>query len=384
MTRMRSHAAGIVLAGLVFSAVAYGQTGAISGKVVGEDGQGLKDALILIERKDIKGNYKVKSNKKGEYFHAGLPLGVYKVSCEVDGRVVDMMDGVRTTLGDPVEVNFDLQKMKAKQQAMQKAAESGTLTQEQSREMSAEQKAAFEKQMKDRQAAMAKNKALNDAFNAGMTGLQAKDWSAAIEGFTKAAELDPKQHVVWANMAESYVGLAKTKTGAEREQALAKAGESYTKALEIKPDDAGMHNNYALALANGKKIPEAEAELKKAAELDPASAGKYYYNLGAVLVNTGQTDAALDAFKKATELQPDYAPAQFQYATALSSKMQTTADGKVIPPPGMKEALEKYLALDPNGQFAEGAKGLLMAITGSVQTSYTNPDAPKGKAPKKK
>ncbi|MCC7157683.1 MAG: tetratricopeptide repeat protein [Bryobacterales bacterium] len=383
MTRMRSHAAGIALAGLIFSAVAYGQTGAISGKVIGEDGQGLKDALILIERKDIKGNYKVKSNKKGEYFHAGLPLGVYKVSCEVGGKVVDMMDGVRTTLGDPVEVNFDLQKMKARQQAMAKAAEAGTLTQEQSREMSPEQRAAFEKQMKERHAAMAKNKALNDAFNEGMTGLQAKQWDAAIAGFTKAAEMDPKQHVVWANMAEAYVGLAKTKTGAERDQALAKAGESYTKALEIKPDDPGMHNNYALALANAKKIPEAEAELKKAAELDPAGAGKYYYNLGAVLVNTGQTDAALEAFKKATELQPDYAPAQFQYATALSGKMQTTPDGKVIPPPGMKEALEKYLALDPNGQFAEGAKGLLMAITGSVQTSYTNPDAPKSKSKKK-
>lgn len=383
MTRMRSHAAGIALAGLIFSAVAYGQTGAISGKVIGEDGQGLKDALILIERKDIKGNYKVKSNKKGEYFHAGLPLGVYKVSCEVGGKVVDMMDGVRTTLGDPVEVNFDLQKMKARQQAMAKAAEAGTLTQEQSREMTPEQRAAFEKQMKERHAAMAKNKALNDAFNEGMAGLQAKQWDAAVAGFTKAAELDPKQHVVWANMAEAYVGLAKTKTGAEREQALAKAGESYTKALEIKPDDPGMHNNYALALANAKKIPEAEAELKKAAELDPAGAGKYYYNLGAVLVNTGQTDAALEAFKKATELQPDYAPAQFQYATALSSKMQTTPDGKVIPPPGMKEALEKYLALDPNGQFADGAKGLLTAITGSVQTTYTNPDAPKPKGKKK-
>lgn len=385
MGRMLKFAALSMLTALLLSSLALAQTGSIAGKVIGDDGKGFQNAMIKIERLDIKGNYQVKTNKKGEYFHAGLPLGQYKISCEVNGQIVDQVNGVRTTLGDPVEINFDLQKMKARQQAAQQAAETGQLTQEMSREMSAEQKAAFEKQAKERQAAMSKNKELNDAFNGGMTALQAKDFQAAADSFTKAAELDPKQHVVWANMAESFAGLSNTKTGAEREAALGKASDAYSKALELKPDDAGMHNNYALALAKMKKLPEAEAELKKAADLDPAGAGKYYYNLGAVLVNTGQTDAALEAFKKATELQPDYAPAQFQYATALSGKLQTTADGKVIPPAGMKEALEKYLALEPNGQFAEGAKGLLEAITGQVQTTYTNPDAPKGKgAPKKK
>jgi Tfp pilus assembly protein PilF len=369
--------------GLIFAGLAFGQTGSLTGKVIGDDGAPLKDAMVKIERKDIKGNYQVKSNKKGEYFHAGLPLGTYRVSVEVDGRVMDSVDNVRTTLGDPTEINFDLQKLKQKQQALTQAAQSGKLTQEQARDMTPEQKAALEKSMKEHSAAMAKNKALNDAFNGGMTAMQGKDYQGAADQFTKAAEIDPKQPAIWANMAESYSSLANAKTGAERDQALGKAGEAYQKALELKPDDAGMHNNYALALAKMKKIPEAQAELAKAAQLDPAGGGKYYYNLGAVMVNTGQQDAALDAFKKAIEMDPNYAPAHFQYATALSSKMQTTPDGKIIPPPGMKEALEKYLQLDPNGQFAEGAKGLLTAMGASLQTTYTNPDAAK-KAPKKK
>ena len=54
-------------------------------------------------------------------------------------------------------------------------------------------------------------------------------------------------------------------------------------------------------------------ELEKAATLDPPGAGKYFYNLGAVLVNTAQTDAAGEAFKKAIESDPNYAPAQYQY-----------------------------------------------------------------------
>ncbi len=59
---------------LLLSLPAAAQTSSLAGVVKGEDGKPLKDAIILIERKDIKGNYKTKSNKKGEYIHAGLPL----------------------------------------------------------------------------------------------------------------------------------------------------------------------------------------------------------------------------------------------------------------------------------------------------------------------
>ena len=38
--------------------------------------------------------------------------------------------------------------------------------------------------------------------------------------------------------------------------------------------------------------------LAKAVELDPPGAGKYHYNLGALLMNSNQTDGALDEFKK--------------------------------------------------------------------------------------
>src|SRR4051812_45474429 len=92
------------------------QTTQIEGVVKDENGQPLKDALIKIERKDIKGSYKVKTGKKGNYLHAGLPLGTYLVICEVDGKEIDKVDNVRPKLGDPTVVNFDLQSMKAKQQ----------------------------------------------------------------------------------------------------------------------------------------------------------------------------------------------------------------------------------------------------------------------------
>jgi len=368
-------AAGVLL----LSLVSFGQQSSLEGDVKGDDGSALKGALVKIERKDIKGSYKVKTDKKGHFFHAGLPLGVYRVTLEVDGKDRDSVDNVRTKLGDSTTVNFDLKAVADKQQSLAKAAETGQLSKEQARELSPEQKASLEKAMKEREQAMAKNKALNDAFNQGVQALAGKQYDAAIQAFTKASEMDPKQHVIWAQMAEAYMGVGASKTGAEQEQAYAKGLESYNKAIELKPDDPAYHNNYALALAKAKKFPEAQAELNKAAQLDPANAGRYYYNLGAVLVNTGQTEPAGEAFKKAIETNPDYADAHYQYGVYLISKAQTTADGKVTPVPGTKEAFEKYLELKPDGPFAEQAKGMLSMIGAQLQTEYKNPSAVKDK-----
>jgi tetratricopeptide (TPR) repeat protein len=373
-----------VLPFFLVAGASWAQTSSLEGTVIGEDGKPLQNALIKIERKDIKGNYQVKTKRKGDYFHAGLPLGTYKVTLVVDGKDRDVADNVRTTLGDPKRVDFNLQEIKRKQDALARSAETGQLTQEQAREMSPEQRAAYDKQMKERQAALAKNKALNDAFNQGKEAAAAKNWDAAIQAFTKATEMDSKQHVVWASLAEAHINSASSKTLAEQEPGITKGMEAWTKALELKPDDAAYHNNYALALARIKKFPEAQEELNKAAALDPASAGKYYYNLGAVLVNTGQVDPATEAFKKAIEADPNYAPAQFQYGVALMGKATTTAEGKIVPPPGTKEAFEKYLQLEPNGQFAEAAKGMLTTIEGTVQTEFRNPNAPAQKKTKKK
>ncbi len=187
-TKMKTLA--LSAAGLLFMAsAAFAQVSSIEGDVKGEDGTPLKGALVKIERKDIKGNYKVKSDKKGHYFHTGLPLGTYKLVVEVDGKDMDSVDNVRTTLGDSTVINFDLKANKQKQQSLAQAAETGTLTKEQTREMSSEQKAALDKAAKERQQSLAKNKALNDAFNEGMQALAAKQYDTAIAAFTKVGRI---------------------------------------------------------------------------------------------------------------------------------------------------------------------------------------------------
>lgn len=380
--------AALVLALTALSgAVAFGQMGTFMGKVVGEDGKGVQNVVIKIERKDIKGNWQTKTNKKGDWIYSGMPVpGQFAITCEVNGQVADQLNGVRSQMGDPVELKdfCDLKKIIARRKAQEAAMQTGQVTQEIARDMTPEQKAAMEKAMKERSQQMAKNKALNDSYNAGMAAMQAKDFATAIDSFKKAAEIDPKQAAVWIQLAQAYDQSSNTKTGAEKDAALQGAADNYVKSIELLPADAGLHNNYGLVLAKQKKFAEAQAELEKAAQLDPPGGGKYFFNLGAVMINTGQTEPAITAFQKAVELDPKYAPAWFQLGSALSGKLTMTADGKPVPPPGMREALEKYLEIDPAGPNAEAAKSLLTVITGTIETQYVNPDAKKAPAKKTK
>ena len=369
-------------AAALISLPAMAQTSAVEGIVKDETGKPLQGAVITFDRTDIKGKYTVKSDKKGHYGHYGLPLGTYNITVTVDGKDRDKATNFRTGMGDPKVLNFDLKQSADQTAALQKAAETGTLTKEQERGMTKEQKEAFDKNAKAREAQLAKNKALNEAYTTGKTAVEAKQWDAAIENLEKAKDMDATQGAVWSMLADAYIGKAQS-TPPEAAQWYEKGFGAFQKAIEIAPD-AGLYNNYALALAKNKKIDEAKANLAKAAELDPPGAGKYYYNLGALLVNSGQNDAATDTFKKAIDLDPNYADAQYQYGVALAGKASTDASGKVIPPPGTVEALQKYLQLKPDGQFAPAAKEMIAALGATVSTTFTNPNAPAPKGGKKK
>jgi tetratricopeptide (TPR) repeat protein len=365
----------VTMAGLMlFAFTALAQTGSMEGDIKGMDGKPLIGAMVKIDRTDIKASYKVKTDKKGHYFHAGLPFGIYNVAVEADGKDVPFAQGVPLkTGGDPINVSQDLSKLVASAGG-QPAAPAG---QEAPKGLTPAQKAEQEKAMKEREEAMKKNKELNDTFNAGIAAAQAKQWDQAVASFSKASELDPKQHVVWAQLAEAETNLAGDKKGAEGDAEMKKGLEAYSKAIELKADDAGYHNNYALALARAKQYPEAQAELTKAATLDPPNAGRYYYNLGALLVNAGQNDPAGEAFKKAIDLDPNYADAQYQYGVTLLAKASIAADGKVTPVPGTAEAFQKYLTLKPDGPFADSAKSMLATLGQTVDTTYKNPAAAK-------
>jgi tetratricopeptide (TPR) repeat protein len=379
---------------ILLTATASAQVTTLEGVVKDDKGAPVQGAIIHMTRTDIKGNYTTKTDKKGHYGHYGLPIGTYDITVEVNGKVVDGMNKIRTTLSGIPPLNFDL---KPPQQATA-GGQAAPPPKEVLQKMSKEDREKYEKANKDKEAQIAKNKALNDTYNAGRDALNAKQYDVAVDNLKKASEMDPSQNVIWTQLAEAYMGLGSTKTGDEQMATYQLGLDAYKKAIEQKPEDAALENNYGLALVKAKKPAEAQEALNKAAEIDPSNAVRYYYNLGAVLVNSNQPEAAATAFQKAIssfdaikaagtpppDIVRNYADANYQYGITLLSKASTdAATGKVTPVPGTVEAFNAYLQYAPDGPFADSAKGMIATIGGTVATTYQNPDAEKKKTKKK-
>ncbi len=376
---------------LLVAGTALAQTTMLQGDVKDQNGQPLKGAQIVLDRTDIKGNYKVKTDKKGHWLYMGLPAGTYDISCVVDGKTMDKVSGVKSGYGDNPPVDFDLRKVAAQQQATAKANASGQLTPEQERGMSKEQKEQYEASLKKNSEAIKHNKALDDANNAGQDALKAgaadtdkakkaTDYQAAVDAFTKGSQLDANQVVFWAGLGDAYYGLGQTQTGDDRTKSFDGAIDAYKKAVALKPTEASLYNQLGNVYGAERKIPEATDALNKAAQLDPAMAARAYYNMGANLVNSGHLDEAADFFKKAIAADPNEADAEYQYGVCLLGKATTDPKtGKVVPPPGTAEALHRYLELKPDGPYAQSAKEMLAQLGENVQTKISNPNAKKKK-----
>ena len=346
---------------------ARAQFGQMQGLVKDEEGKPKANAVVSIDREDIRGHYEVKTDRNGKFFHAGLPLGRFSVSVKQKNGQDFKIGGIQTRMSEPASVEIDLQQevMRAQAAAEGIQVQGGA----NAPKLSEEQMAQIQAAAKERDEQIKKRQALTGKFESGMEAMKAKNYDQAITDLTAAAEVDPTQHVVFAQLGEAYGGKAVAARGDEKKQWYEKSMEAYQKALTMKADDASYHNNFALALANAGKLQEAQAELVKAAELDPPNGGRYFFNLGAVLINTNHMKEATEAFKKATEADPNFADAYFQLGVTLTGMASVDpSTGAIVPAPGTKEALEKYIQLAPSGPNAAAAKSLLETISGSVTT----------------
>jgi tetratricopeptide (TPR) repeat protein len=320
---------------MLLAVPAFAQTGNISGRVIDETGKPVVGATISIDRVGITQHFEVKTDNRGQYLHAGLPTGAYRVTVIRDGKPVMTNDQVKVSFGGDFKADFDLKNA---------AAARGSNAEE-------AKKIAEEK---------AKAEATKASFESARAALVAKNYDEAIRLFQLAAENDPTQHVIFANLADAYSQARKYDL----------AAEAYKKAIELKPDEAAYYNNLGIVYGNAGKIDDATANLQKAAEINPPGAGQSYYNLGAVLTNRGRTKEASDAFKKAIEFNPNFANAYYQLGISYFGNPTTIPEA--IP------VLEKFIALanaDPaktpqTAADIEAAKQLIDAAKQSAPTGF--------------
>jgi len=133
------------------------------------------------------------------------------------------------------------------------------------------------------------------------------------------------------------------------------------KVLATQPNDTEVMVALADLYNRNKQPKKAEEILNKVVALDPKNAYRTFYNLGVVIENRDETtDAdhrkAIEAFRKAIELKPDYPLAHrdlgFAYLRAGS-----LGDAR--------KELQKYVDLDPQARDAADIKATIKSLASS-------------------
>ncbi|HLO05442.1 MAG TPA: tetratricopeptide repeat protein [Terriglobales bacterium] len=360
----------VAVAALCVPPVFAQATGTVKGVCKDMEGKPIAGANLEWVNTDNGRKYNLKTNKKGEYFSLGIEIGKYKVTLTQDGKQLDSVNNFPVG-GEEVTLDFDLKKSQVE------AAQQKGITPEQL------------KQMQEQQAKAAKEtntvKVLNEKLAVANQAMQTGDFETAVNTLNEATQMDPTRDLLWARLGDAHLSSAPKQTdAAEKAKRYTDAVSDYQKAIDLKkkvmetspkPDDAkylaAYYNNLGQAEARTGQLEESVKAYDQAAALNPPGAAQYYYNQGAVLTNSGKVDEANTAFDKSIAADPTKAEAYYQKGVNLINKATTDPKtGKVIPAPGTAEALNKYLELQPTGQFAEGAKGMLQYIGSSIETSY--------------
>jgi eukaryotic-like serine/threonine-protein kinase len=139
----------------------------------------------------------------------------------------------------------------------------------------------------------------------------------SIELFQQAIAADPNYALAYAGLADTYNIGPSYDIGVTSKQGLELALESSRKALDLNDSLPEAHASRAMALAIAMKWTEADAEFRRALELNPNYATAHYFYGFSVLAPQKRIDAALEEFRTALSLDPLSSIVGTNYAVVL-------------------------------------------------------------------
>jgi tetratricopeptide (TPR) repeat protein len=183
-----------------------------------------------------------------------------------------------------------------------------------------------------------------------MADIHAKqgDFAKAREELAKVAADSPNDVRVFRRMA----WIAEAEGNPEES---IKANESI---VQIEPDNIDAWLSLGSLYADRGDMQKSEAAFTRVVELNPEGAYKTFFNIGVLIENKSNPTAAeerraLEAFRKATEIKPDYALAHRHLAYALLRSGDLT---------GARKEFEKFLELEPDARDAGDIRNLVSAL----------------------
>ena len=352
----------LLLFGLLSVVPSFAQMATVKGVAKNTDGTPISGGTVDMVSHENGRKISLKTQRNGEFMSIGVPPGIYHVYLSQDGKQLWDGDNFQVSLSNAENI-LDLDLQKKQQQAVTGTAKGMT-----------------EEQKKQMQEAMAKNEAakkenmkigeLNKMLQDAKAAHDANNDAQAVAVMQQAAQSGGNYDQVWGVMGQ-YQTYAKQydEAAASEKKAIEIANASTDPKAKARVPQWQNLLGQAYSRTKGH-TDEAVAAYQAAAQADPANAGMYYFNMGAVLTNSGKVDDANTAFDKAIAADPTRADAYYEKAVNLMQKATADSSGKLTAPPGTAENFNKYLELQPEGPKAEQAKQMLAALGEKVQTSF--------------
>ncbi len=127
----------------------------------------------------------------------------------------------------------------------------------------------------------------------------------AIEFFQRALDRDPKYVLAWVGLADVYNVIPfYPGAGMSFLEANPKARQAAERALQLDDSLAEAHSAVGAVLANQREWSVAEREFKRAIELNPQYATAHYFYGWLVLAPTGRVDEGIAEVKRSLEIDP--------------------------------------------------------------------------------
>ncbi|MFN0112656.1 MAG: tetratricopeptide repeat protein [Blastocatellia bacterium] len=378
----------------LLSVSAFAQVGRLEGDVIKAGGtEPVVGAEVQIIRTDIKGNYPVKTDKKGHFLHAGVPfVGTYTILISAEGCEPAFFAGLRPDK-EPLKVELrpgDGRKLTLEDIKKASSGAGGNTAGAAPPKMSeADKKKAdeeYKKAMAERDEAEKFNSSIaviNVKLKEGNDAMTKNDFGAAITAFKEAVAANPTIHISQGNLAIALQKRAvKSFNESNRDAAKQDFLESIVacnkamESLEAQEKDAKQKNDPAQnkvnrrtyltvraeseAILGGKYYdgPQAEAAVKDynaIAELtdDPVKKKEFPVKGAKVLFDAGQTDAAIAAYQKVLEADPSNIEGWYGIgmAYANAAKFKESAD-----------SLQTFVEKAPNDPRAIEAKAVITEL----------------------
>jgi TolB-like protein/Flp pilus assembly protein TadD len=202
------------------------------------------------------------------------------------------------------------------------------------------------------------------AYNAYLEGLfyfrhnTEADFRKAIDAYNTAILLDPHYAEAYAGLSVCWANLAaELLTGAAVQPAFAKARKAADTAMSLDPNLAGSHNARGIVLLYDSDWAGAEAEFRRAQQLDPNNIGAKG-NLSLVLKGLGRVDESIDLTRQL--LATDPLRAGF-YSTLSADFM---AQGRLDE---AEQALRKAIALQPAAESYHAFLTMIEILRGDAK-----------------